>query len=526
LDISRNRTIIIGLEGATFDLLDPLIETGDLPRLAELKAESAHGILWSTNPPDATSSWTTCITGVNPGRHGIFDFIESPLAGPAKNLVSPDSARGQKLWDVLNKNNHRSVFINLPVTYPPPIINGCMVSGMLTPDFDSPFTQPPDLRDRLKAVCGNYIPDITIPKFDISGEKSITAYLHRIREALDRRREAVRYLMDHEDWTVFMAVFIGIDRMLRLFAKYLFPQNDLYNSTEAKLVRPKIIHEIQRLDDVVGEIMDKIHSEDTFIALSDHGFGVTDACFNTNIWLMDKGLLAVKSVNYPASKALSIFNLFGENSFTKKNLSNENQYSVWQQIRRARLALGLPETNSLKIIDWTKTKAFFSSNPVQGIYINEKTQENHRGIVNSGDVAALKSQIKTDLKNLRYPETKEKLADAVWFREEIYSGDQTRFAPHILFRLKNYSVTGRSHLSADRYFTSMSQKPIGFYRSNGMLMMKGQHIRKGVIEARMVDIMPTVLFGMGIPVPEGLDGKILTEVFTDSFLQTNSAKHT
>ncbi|MCD4655447.1 alkaline phosphatase family protein [bacterium] len=523
--ISKNRVIIIGLDGATFDFLDPLIESGVLPRLAKFRNQSAHGTLWSTNPPTTPPAWTTCTTGLNPGRHGIYDFTTSPLANPARPLVTARSARGLRLWHILDQNNLRSVFVNVPITYPPEQINGCMISGMMTPGFNSPFTHPANLRDRLKAVCGNYIPNIDIPKYDTASEKDALVFLEDVRETLDRRREAIRHLMDTEKWDVFMVVFIGIDRILHLFAKYLFPGNSLYNSPTGKRLRPLIIQEIIKLDDVVGEMIDRTQPNDTVFILSDHGFGVTDGFFNANTWLLNKNLLTVKSLPYAKTKTFHTLQKIGENPFVQKIIPAGIQSTIRRKIRKTRSTMHSARTDLDSVVDWSKTRAFFGSIPAQGIFINEKTPENYRGIVEPDELDALKTEIKSALLELKHPETGENLTDKVWFREEIFHGDQTRFAPHILFRMKNYSVLGRQHLGTSGYYTSASHQPIGFHRSNGMVMIRNKAIQAGTLEADMTDIMPTVLFSAGLAVPEGLDGKVLTEIFSSEFMAENPVEY-
>ncbi|MBN1297473.1 alkaline phosphatase family protein [bacterium] len=519
------RVIIIGLDGGTFDLLTPLMDSQVMPFLRSFYAESAHGTLHSTNPPTTPPAWTTCTTGLNPGRHGIFDFTVSPLADPTRPLVSTRSAAGCRLWRWLTARNHRSVFVNVPITYPPESIAGCMISGMMTPGYDSPFTHPPELKTRLKAVCGNYICNIDIPRYDTACEDDARHFILDVAECTERRREAVRHLMDTENWTVFMAVFVGMDRILHLFAKYLFPGNPLYDTAPARRLRPLLLDEFRRLDSIIAEMVGHAHPGDMTMILSDHGFGTTDGFFNANTWLKSLGLLAVKPAPYLRARLFHTAHRIGDHPLIRSVIPAAAQSSIRHHIRHTRSTLHSARNDLEQIIDWTRTQAFFGSIPTQGIYINEKTPDNHRGIVASADVEPLRLVITDALRRLTLPGSDVPMTDAVWNREDVFHGDRTRFAPHLLFRMRNYAVLGRQHLGAPGYFSSAARVPIGFHRSNGIVMIRHPDIMPQAIEAAMADVMPTVLYAAGVPIPDNLDGHALVQLFSYSFRRTHPAAY-
>nr|HPQ40515.1 alkaline phosphatase family protein [bacterium] len=472
MNTSQPRVIIIGLDGGTFDLLNPLMETGVMPALHRLRSASARGILHSTNPPTTPPAWTTCTTGLNPGRHGIYDFTVSPLENPARPLVTARSARGTRLWHWLGIHGCRSIFVNVPITYPPEPINGCMISGMMTPGYHSPFTYPPELKDRLKAVCGNYIPNIDIPQYDTAVEADARRFIADVRESMERRREAVRHLMDTEQWNVFMAVFVGMDRILHLFAKYLFPDNPLYDTPPARRLRPVLMDVFRTLDSIVDEMAGRAEPDDMTLVISDHGFGVTQGFFNANTWLKAQGLLAVKPLPYLRTRLFHGAQSAGDHPVIQSILPATLQSAVRRRIRKNRSTLHSARSDLDQTIDWSRTRAFFGSIPTQGIYINEKTGTNDRGIVDSTDVEPLRERIRDELMKLKFPGTNTPLTDYVWNREDVFHGEQTRFAPHLLFRMQDYAVLGRQHLGASGFYTPADRLPAGFHRSNGMIMIR------------------------------------------------------
>ena len=152
---ASEKVILIGLDGATFDLLLPWINEGILPVMANLLKQGAWGGLESTIPPLTPPAWASFITGKNPGKHGVFDFrgpVNDALESP---LISSRSIRSRKLWEIINAQKKRVGIINIPVTYPPEEVDGFMISGMLTPNNKVCFTHPPDLKDRLIAKIGD-----------------------------------------------------------------------------------------------------------------------------------------------------------------------------------------------------------------------------------------------------------------------------------------------------------------------------------------------------------------------------------
>ncbi len=516
------KTVIIGLDGATFDVLDPLMEQGFLPTLKRLRDTGISGPLESTFPPTTPPAWTSCCTGLGPGRHGIFDFLTSPLKNPAQPLVTSRSIQGRKLWHVFQDHQRRSIVLNVPVTYPPEPVHGCMISGMMTPDFESPFMYPPELKSRIKAVCGNYIPNIDIPGYDVSIESDAFRFLDDISEMLDRRREATRYLMENEAWDFFMVVFIGMDRIQHLFFKYLLPGSPLYDSPRGRRLRERILTEFRKLDDAVEDIVQRLDENTSLFIMSDHGFGPTAGYFNVNTWLQQNGFLAVKPFNHLKKKTFFQIKALGESRVVEKVLPAGIKSFIRKRIREGRSTLGSARQDLHSVIDWSGTKAFFASIPTQGIYIHSSS-DNPRS---PEEIDTIKRSLKSQLQNIKLPGADGPLLDDIWFREDIFSGPEMEFAPHLLFKSQNFSVLGRQHLGASSWFDTCVDQPIGFHRSDGIFIASGPGIRGGRIEnARIIDIMPTCLYTADLPIPENLDGTVLTQIFHSDYAKDHEIRY-
>ena len=148
--------LVIGWDGGTWTVFDPLVARGVMPKLAALRARGSHGVMRSTMPPVTAPAWSTLITGLGPQQHGIFGFMEGMLFGETLGAAGRDarpasslSLRGRTLFDILGTAGRRVLSVNLPLTYPPREVNGVLISGMMTPQNAATFTYPPTLADEL-----------------------------------------------------------------------------------------------------------------------------------------------------------------------------------------------------------------------------------------------------------------------------------------------------------------------------------------------------------------------------------------
>ncbi|MBI2881268.1 MAG: alkaline phosphatase family protein [Candidatus Tectomicrobia bacterium] len=508
---TARKVVLLGIDGGTFSLLEPWMDDGTLPRFAELRARGAMGTLASTVPPTTPTAWTTCFTGVNPGGHGIFDFRESPLRHPERPLIRLSSVKVPRLWHRLNKVGKKAIVLNVPITYPPEPLDGCMISGMLTPGPEAEYAYPPALKAELSAAIGEYIPDIDLPKYEAESYPDALHFLEVVSHSFLQRERAFFYLMDHKPWEFFMGVFILADRLQHFFWKYLDPGCDLYRSTPAKRLRGKIADCYRLLDDFLGRLRARLTPDTLLLIMSDHGFGPTNAWFNVSTWLERQGYLRMRREVAFRKKLFYRLVALNDVGWVRALVPDAVQSRMRKRARQGHSAF---VTDLHETVDWDRTRAFFPSIPAQGIYIN--VQREGFGIVPPGEPCEeLRREIKRRLEDLRDPDTGERLVDWVRFREEVYHGPETQYAPDILFAAKNYSVLGRQMFGAPDVIRSSTRVANGFHRPDGMFMAFGPGVAPGrrIEGADIADISPTVLYALGLPVPPEMDGKVLTDAF-------------
>src|SRR4030066_441234 len=157
---NNEKVLVIGIDGGTFDIIAPWLEQGMLPHLKSLIDNGCSGFLEASVPPVSPVAWPSFFTGVNPGKHGIFDFIEKSKTDQSIHFMNRTHCKAQPVWRYLNQEGYTTTIINIPGTYPPDKVDGFMISGLDTPDTNSEFTYPGALKNELKAVIGNYIIDM------------------------------------------------------------------------------------------------------------------------------------------------------------------------------------------------------------------------------------------------------------------------------------------------------------------------------------------------------------------------------
>ncbi len=287
------RVLIIGLDGATFDLIEPWVAAGDLPNLAGLMRAGAWGRMRSTVPPATFPAWTSLMTGVNPGKHGVYDFSRRVPGAYRVEFVNATYRQWPSAWRHLSREGKRVAVIGLPATYPPEPINGLCISGFDSPvatGIDRSFVHPPELFDELVQAVGPY--EITGFQELHIGPGWHQAALDRLLQAARRRTEIAAYLLDREPWDCFFVHYGESDTVAHHFWAAHDPGSPRYDHDLAANLG-NAIHTVYRaLDRAVGELVARGGSEATVMVVSDHGSGGTgQRIVYLNRWLNQQGWL-------------------------------------------------------------------------------------------------------------------------------------------------------------------------------------------------------------------------------------------
>ncbi len=491
------KLLIFGLDGATWDILMPLIEKKKLPTLEKLVKNGSYGVLESTIPPVTGGAWLSLATGKNPGKTGIIDFLNRKKLSHKLYLTNSSDFKGHSFWDYLNKANKKVGIFNYPMLFPPYRVNGFMVSGLgSSPDGEIAF--PLSLKKELENVESPY--EIYVDYHNKKYE-NLDLFIHDLNKFLDKFERWVYYLVNNKEWDLLFLVFSVTDWLQHIIWRHIDETHPMYDPMVSPIYKQEFIKFWQRIDKILGNIINMIPKDTIVFLVSDHGFGPNDQTFNLAKWLIMKGYMRrkrniqklIKKYAYKVATVMAktpIRKLFPTN--TRKSVGNALRTSIADEI------------------DFKKSKAYCLGHtiPFGAIYINESNEQEKNKI---------KTQLVTDLKNIR-KDIGRQVDVQIYEPKKLYSGEKSKLLPDIIFTINNW----RCVIIEDNFDRPLfEEKPFstrhtGSHRLNGIFLAYGPGIKKGKrFNAKIYDVAPTILHIFDLPIPNDIDGRILMEIFEE-----------
>lgn len=521
------KVLFIGLDGATFDVLDPLIDRGLMPRLKLFIDEGVRGPLETTIPPITPTAWVSWMTGKNPGKHGVFEFLLRRKGSGAlpDTPVNSRSRDGLPFWDLLGQMGKQAIVTNVPCTYPPAMVNGVMISDFLTPRGRRDFAYPASLIDEVESRFGPYELYIT----EVYTPGNVNKILDQLFTELEYKTNVNRYLMEQYGWDVFATHYWGTDRFQHELWHLLDETHPFFDRKEHDAHIGRIHEYWHAVDSTLGELFDDVGDDTTVYLGSDHGFGPIERFLCFNVWLIDEGLLVLKR------DAMTLF----KRALFRLGLTPDLAYRSAMKMGLAHLRLSVGVTNrsklmklanmlmlSLEDVDWSRTVAFSKGNYGQ-IFINVRGRDEH-GIVEPGAAyERVMGQVIDKLRALVDPEANRPMIGPIWRREDLYTGPHIDEAPDIQFLPSDMSnkPLGTLDLTSNKFITPVYGNS-GDHRMHGIMVGRGPELRRGVrVEgARIIDFAPTILHSFGVEVPSDMDGRVLDEIFNREYLAENPVR--
>jgi predicted AlkP superfamily phosphohydrolase/phosphomutase len=528
----KNKILVIGLDGGSFELLNTWLEQGELPFLKSITEEGIRGELESVIPPLTAPAWNSFLTGKNPGKHGIYDFFyrdKDFKPHPINSYTRKDKA----IWEIIGDEGGVSVILNMPTTYPPQKLKGALISDFLTPAGKDDFMYPPHLVKEVEEKFGKYPLFFKTPSLAINLTDSlIESFLHECKHALIYKFEVAHYLKEKFDpHFLFLHIWESdqichwlwhvIDRNHPLFEEILFQKHG-----------EKFLDYFRRFDQEARRLWEKMGGDETpMFIISDHGFGPLKKIIDLNVWLLKKGYIVLKK---DLSARLKHF--LWKHGFTHEALYRRLYIPLVKKGYRYKskesLLTNLNKFFSRKFalltihdVDWSRTKAF--SNVLSGsgqIVINVKEKFPHGTVNPDKEYEELREELVAKLKSLRDPENGEEIKGDIFTRDEAYTGDHVAIAPDITFLPMDngYLATSIFGFTSNQTITrawGMS----AHHKRKGILFGRGNLLHSGltVEGATILDLFPTILYLMGIKLPQDIDGRVLQEIFSPEYLETN-----
>lgn len=490
---TSNRVLIVGWDGADWRILEPMLRKGQLPALGRLISEGVSGPLRSTIPTHSYTAWASFMTGKNPGKHGIYAFMSrrDPAHGGRALTIDRRSIVGESFIEALARHGRTVGTAHVPLTFPPVPLNGFWISGMVIPE-GATYTHPPELQPLIEGYAGsafgedvlwNRIPGNWERLFDIS---------ETVAEAHAR---GFLYLLDRLAWDVFTYVFVSPDRLQHVVMRLLDESHPEYDAELSQRYMPRVVEHFQMLDRALGEAVARVGEDTLVLLISDHGFRACWRDWSAADWLRQRGYLRVRR-DWRKLRQL---------------LRKPVQALVHSPEKREAMAT-LGSRLLRDDLDWKRTQAYVASVSEHGIRVNLEGRE-PLGVVPQSRYEEFRKQMRAEILALRDPDSGEPLVREVYMREELFYGDKLGDAPDLVFELATgigapSTPSGNSHVMPSGWKS-------GEHDPEGILVAHGPHVPRGrrLANAHLIDIAPTVLHVMGVPIPDDMDGVFLEGMF-------------
>ena len=531
------KTLIIGIDAATFDLILPWVHQGKLPVFGRLLQQSSYGCLGTVPNLSSGSAWPSFMTGKKPANHGIIHFYEHQKGSYDIRYLNGSDIDGKSFWQLLSESGKRVGVINVPMTYPTRQVNGFMIAGLDAPSEKSNgFTYPPGLYKELVDNIGAYHIDTNIHGFARGGKwyKAVEV----TEEVVKYRLDAALYLMKKHDCDLFTIVFTALDRVQHTFWKFMDQKHPDYNAQEAQEYGDVIYNFYAKIDAAVGNLLDQVDENTNILICSDHGAGFDPKSYLfLDPWLESLGLLtyAKVDVEHPLQLMKNILlKVFKQSAaLVDRTFSKRVRKKLMSFFPGGRAKI----TQQLywSELNWPKTKAF-SEYALPHIWINLKGREPNGTISPGKEYENLCEYLIDKLRRCRDIRTKTPIVKNVFKKEEVYSGPYSFKAPDLLIEWNYETVVCGFEYEDDRgqiiQVTDtkdvLERKGIsGEHRPEGIIVISGNNIKKGhkIEKANIIDIAPTVLYLFGEEIPEDMDGRVIEDAFEESFLKKNPIKY-
>jgi len=489
-----SRTLLVGFDGALLSLAEPWVADGRMPALGSLFEEGAYGLMRSVYPYNSAVAWTSLATGVDPGRHGIFDFLLPGGGSYALRVATREDRLVPALWNHVAASGGRAGVVNIPMTFPAEPIDGVMVSGMDAPRLEDRAVHPTGELERVRRSGYRIISG--------AGEAARKGDWERAErelvETLVARSTYVQELARPRDLDLLMVNFEATDGAHHYFWQHHDPGHSRHDPALAGRWGDTIARVYEATDRELGRLIE-VYEPDTVFVVSDHGGGPTDDwVLFINDWLAAEGFLHL---------------VRGGSSTIARRLYGQVKERVPEPLRRG-LRPWLGKTvdrakgNALYgDVDWSRSSAYAQMQA--GIRLNLAGRE-PSGIVAEAGRGRVLAELSAKAEALVDP-TGKRVFSAALVAADVYRGDAPGGWDLVLERRPQIHVRSRNTTSRPGSLVRLSDLgmylPSGLHTPVGMVAAAGAGIAKSgqVLETDIHDVAPSVLAVMGVGAPD-LDG--------------------
>lgn len=460
--LPNHKVLLIGLDCVPPELLFDRFRDS-LPHITSLVDRGLSAPLTSTIPPITIPTWMCMMTGKDPGTLGIYGLRNRLSHDYAPmNVATARDVREPKLWDWVGRTGGRVILVGVPQTYPPPKVNGVLVSSFLTPDTDSTFTHPPDLRAEIERITPGYMLDV--PDFRSDDKDRILADIHAMTE---KRFRLLRHFLCTRDWQFAMLVEMGTDRIHHAFWRHL---DETHRDHQPDSPYAEAILDYYRaIDAEIGRTLAVVDNDTTVAVVSDHGAKRIDGGFCINEWLIEMGYLALK--------------------------------------HRPGEACALELDN----IDWSGTRAWGEGGYYARIFLNVEERE-PEGQISRDDYECVRDEIASAIESVAGPDGRH-LATVAYRPDRIYRHVRGH-PPDLIVHLDDLYLRSIGSIGHGRLFIEGNDAgpDDANHAQQGVFVITGPGIEPSRLqEMSILDVAPSLLGRLGLEIPSDLQGRSVVE---------------
>ena len=494
------RTLLLGLDGATFTLLDSLMAQGVMPFLASFVRNGVRAGLRSTVCPVTPPAWTTIATGRSPGNHGIYDFVvvdDSVTDRISFRLASGQDVLAEHVWSIAARQGIASAAMNFPATNFSRRFPGIMMPGFVTSRVLKMSVQPREFWQEVKDLPGFDVEDVSwdldegrIPLGDSLELATFKEWIEYLKRKETGWFVAARHALKRHHCGFLSIVFEGVDRLQHQAWAILDPvtQPTLPTPHEQEIIAA--CHSYYRhLDGLLNELVEIAGSDARTLIVSDHGFGPTSEIFYANAWLERNGYL---TWNQSAD-------IDDEGKLTAHNMRDH-----------------------FDTIDWTRTVAYARTTSANGIYIRVAKEPGQPGI-RPEDYVRVRDEIQSGLLSFVDPATGTPVVTGAVDRDAAFPGQAKEQAPDLTLFLRD---GGFLSIMPSKEIVRPRSEIKGTHRPEGILIAGGKGIRSGErLDAQhVIDVTPTLLHSLDLPIPGDLEGAVISCLYKPEHLAANPVR--
>ena len=513
------KVIVLGIDGLSPGLVRTWAQAGYLPNFARLIAEGCLGKLRSTGEFSSPQAWPSFMTGVNPGKHGVFSFLQrTPGTFQCHHTTSRD-IKAETIFAILSRHRRTVAALNFPCTYPAQPVNGVVIGGWLTPGLHAAgATYPPELAAQIKSRFGAYPFHTDVKRHVIAG--NYEQALVNLLDAVKRKAQVAEHLYGQQSWDLFALAIVETDAVQHYFWPYCDPRHPLYDQVDRSWCQDPVRRLYRQVDAVLGSFMNRVDGQTVLIVMSDHGGAIlNEGRAYVRSFLEQAGLLVVKPHGWPGrlhGAACRCLEKIGHQRLSKSAKSRLLANASVRRWVEDYFAKSFIARN-----DWSRTRVYSLYWETQP-WVNVAGREPHGIVQPAKDYERVREYIVRLLSAAKDPATGQPAVEKVFRREELYHGPYLEnFPDTAIWWNRNIPLSGLvvqngQHVVIDAKKELDMTGLYGGHSPDGIVGLWGPGIHKGqtLQGAAIEDLAPTILHLCGVPILEEMDGRPLLRAMT------------